>query len=217
MQCRAALESNASKIYIWRDRDVAFDEAQEKFLTDLQHACLENLKSGRVEFPQGGADSYLDPNVISDLSRPQIAAAAELPASGCTVMLHFDTKDGPNVDIVVQRLKDKGLEVQPPIFGGSRKQREDKNAEFLRKAAGVAVFFGSASDLWACNACDTVSSTLGDKPKPAAVILAPPQGKPFSKKYWKSPKHLSKVDCQSESWNELDRWAEEVLRGCRGQ
>ena len=52
-----------------------------------------------------------------------------------------------------------------------------------------------------------------DKPKPAAVILAPPPGKPLSKKYWKAPKHLSKVDCQSSSWNELDRWAEEVLRG----
>ena len=131
-------------------------------------------------------------------------------------MLHFDPKDGPNVDGVVQRLKDKGLEVQPPLFGGSRKQRDDKNAEFSRKAAGVAVFFGSASDLWAFNTCDVVSSTLGDAPKPAAVILAPPPGKPLSKKYWKAPKQISKVDCQSDSWNELDEWADGVLRGCRG-
>jgi hypothetical protein len=131
--------------------------------------------------------------------------------------LHFDAKDGPNVDSVVQRLKHKGIEIQPPIFGGSRKQREDKNLEFSRRAAGVAVFFGSASDLWAFNACDTVSRTLGENPKPAAVILAPPSGKPVSKKYWKAPDHLSKVDCQTASWNELDQWAEEVLRGYRGE
>jgi hypothetical protein len=217
LQARAALESNATKIYIWRDRDAAFDVMHERFLAELQRACLENAKSGRVEFPEGGADSYLDPNLVSDLSQREIPTPVESPASGCTVMLHFDAKDGPNVDSVVQRLKDKGLEVQPPIFGGSRKQREDKNLEFSRDAAGVAVFFGSASDLWACNACDLVSNTLQDKPKPAAVILAPPPGKPLSKKYWKAPKHLSKVDCQSSSWNELDRWAEEVLRGCRGE
>ena len=132
-------------------------------------------------------------------------------------MLHFDPKDGDNVEDVVQRLKGKGLEVQPPIFGGNRKQREEKNAEFSRKAAGVAVVFGSASDLWACNACDTVSSVLGDEPKPAAVILAPPPGRPLSKKYWKPPQRLKKIDCQSATWHELDQWADDVLRGCRGE
>jgi hypothetical protein len=69
MQCRAALESNASKIYVWRDRSVTFDQAHDSFLMELQRSCLQNSKSSRVEFPQGGADSYLDPNLVSDLSQ----------------------------------------------------------------------------------------------------------------------------------------------------
>ncbi len=214
IQCRTALESNASKIYIWRDRSVQFDEEHEKFLTELQRVCAN---SGRVEFPQGGADSYLDPNLVSDLSQPEAAPLEISPASGCTVMLHFDSKDSQNVDSIVRRLREKGLEIQPPMFGGNRKQREDKNAEFSRQAAGVAIFFGQASDLWAVNTCDKVSKTLRDNPKPAAVVLAPPPDKPLSKKYWKAPQHLSMVDCQSASWNELDRWVEGVKRGCRGE
>jgi hypothetical protein len=217
MQCQAALQSSASKIYIWRDRDIRLDAAHESFLDSLQRACLSVAGSDRVEFPQGGADSYLDPNLVSDLAKREVSVAGAPQPGGCTVMLHFDVKDGPNVDSVVQRLQGKGLEVQPPLFGGSRKKREDKNAELSRNSAGVAVFFGSASDLWACNTCDAVSIAIGEKPKPAAVILGPPPGTPLSKKYWKPPKRLSKVDCQSASWNELDQWAEQVLRGCRGQ
>lgn len=211
LQCRAALHGSG-RVYLWRDRDVHFDPAHEQFLSEIQAAYLN---TGRLEFPQGGADSYLDPNLGFDLAPPpppSPAPPSSTQSGGGKIMLQFFPRDKENIADLWERLHARGLDVRVPLFAGNRREREEIHARFYREADGIVIFFGSANDLWTFNTCSAVSKTLGGElnRKPTALVLAPPPDKPPSKGLFSFPP-FQVIDCNHPGWSDqLDHWLEQV-------
>lgn len=212
VQCNAALRSDIpKKIYVWQNRD-ALETETTKFLTEIR---AEYLQSGRLAFPQGGADSYLDANLGFDLAPQPSVAVPTAIAIGPMAMVQFDAADQENLQIVAKRLTDKRFHIQPPIFGGTKSERQSVNQGLYRQAQKVVVLFGDTQDFWAFQTCSEVADALGQQltPERAALVLAPPPAKPPSKPFFTFPQ-FQLIQCSDPNWtNQFDQWADTPAGG----
>jgi hypothetical protein len=211
VQCTTALRSAIPSVYVWQNRD-SLEPNAAHFLETISAAYL---KSGRLYFPQGGADSYLDANLGFDLA-PQASPSLPKPSpTGLTALVQFDTSDQINLQIVAKRLQEKNFHVQPPIFGGTKSERQSLNEGLYRQAQKVVVLFGETQDFWAFQTCSEVANALGRQltPARAALVLAPPAGKPPSKPFFSFPQfHV--IQCSDPNWtNQFDQWADAPFAG----